>query len=949
MRKLLIGLLFALPAVAFASPVSWDFSGGNLLQPLQSGWSALVKANRFQATGTTASIFPYASTTALSATTFCLTGDLPCRSTWPTGGGIADPFTHPAAGQSATTSLMLLFGQASTSQLTATSSVYLATLGGNVGIGTDAPTNALDIIGTAIRQANTATDATNKAFKFTDRNYTNAQNDFLIVFGQSKSTGNTLLLGGGQTGYTAASAIGIYTGTGNNTDIGTSRLSIDSTGNITVSSLTGGGVVSSGATGVLYNSATTTASCSGTVSCSSFTVLGSSPITLTGTGASASPYDIATTSTIAISQLAYYTKTSGITTIGGVSTSSATINNGLTGTLTTLGSGQTIGLATINAGVLGAVVNGSVPTSQATSTLYGVGTNGFVLAEVLGIPTWVATTTLSTISGQLDLTTKVTGDLPFANLAQGGANTFLVNQTGATADFAAVASSTIASGLYVGTAGQVLYRTTAGTWVGTATTTAGTGLSYNGTSFTVNTSQNIATLSNLTTNGVLTTTGAAGTLVVDASGLDVANGGTGATSFAANSIIVSNAAGTALIATTSQLTTGSLLATSTATSTFTGSLIVGNSTTNPLALGGYTHPYVRIGTTSCPINPTFYNYFEICGNEDSTNGIQAYIGNSSAGTKAFTGWSLGNNRSDTNLTNFAGSYLNSDTYSDTTFGTAVAIPSLFSLENSMGPISIIAATTSIPSSYITVITGGAATANEAARWTGGGDYGIGTTTPKWRLTVASSTGPQVTLTDGSITDAPFNFRAGNNAFYLSTSSITTFATSTNPILSIINGGIAGLLGLGSSTPSAQFAINSTAGFWPFAIGSSTGNLFSVSPYGEITLSEQRAGTSTAAKIDWSTSGPTVLYQTGVSATTINIVNATTSQFAGSRKMVTVCNPGATAGAITWAAVEWSGNTAPTQTTTANQCDVYSFFITAATSTAAAPTWKVFGSGTTGFQ
>lgn len=52
------------------------------------------------------------------------------------GGGIADPFSHPAAGQSATTSLMLLFGQASTSQFTATSSVYLATSAGGVNIGT---------------------------------------------------------------------------------------------------------------------------------------------------------------------------------------------------------------------------------------------------------------------------------------------------------------------------------------------------------------------------------------------------------------------------------------------------------------------------------------------------------------------------------------------------------------------------------------------------------------------------------------------------------------------------------------------------------------------------------------------------------------------------------------------------------------------------------------------
>lgn len=63
------------------------------------------------------------------------------------GGGIQDPFTHPAAGQSATTSLMQLFGQASTSQFTATSSAYLATVAGGVGIGTTTVSKLLYVYG----------------------------------------------------------------------------------------------------------------------------------------------------------------------------------------------------------------------------------------------------------------------------------------------------------------------------------------------------------------------------------------------------------------------------------------------------------------------------------------------------------------------------------------------------------------------------------------------------------------------------------------------------------------------------------------------------------------------------------------------------------------------------------------------------------------------------------
>lgn len=63
--------------------------------------------------------------------------------------------------------------------------------------------------------------------------------------------------------------------------------------------------------------------------------------------------------------------------------------------------------------------------------------------------------------------------------------------------------------------------------------------------------------------------------------------------------------------------------------------------------------------------------------------------------------------------------------------------------------------------------------------THGGDWGVGTTSPNWRLTAASSTGPQLTLTDASVTNAPFNFRAINNSLYISTSSVTTLATTSS--------------------------------------------------------------------------------------------------------------------------------------------------------------------------
>lgn len=74
MKKLLyfipiLAVIFLLSfAFAKAAPISWDFNvGTNILQPLQSAWSALVKAENFQATSTTkVNTFPNASTTALS-------------------------------------------------------------------------------------------------------------------------------------------------------------------------------------------------------------------------------------------------------------------------------------------------------------------------------------------------------------------------------------------------------------------------------------------------------------------------------------------------------------------------------------------------------------------------------------------------------------------------------------------------------------------------------------------------------------------------------------------------------------------------------------------------------------------------------------------------------------------------------------------------------------------
>lgn len=65
-------------------------------------------------------------------------------------------------------------------------------------------------------------------------------------------------------------------------------------------------------------------------------------------------------------------------------------------------------------------------------------------------------------------------------------------------------------------------------------------------------------------------------------------------------------------------------------------------------------------------------------------------------------------------------------------------------------------------------------------------FTLGTTTSDTALaTLATSTGPQLSLSDGSVTATPWFFRTINSSFFLSTSSPTSFATSTNSLFSII--------------------------------------------------------------------------------------------------------------------------------------------------------------------
>lgn len=85
---------------------------------------------------------------------------------------------------------------------------------------------------------------------------------------------------------------------------------------------------------------------------------------------------------------------------------------------------------------------------------------------------------------------------------------------------------------------------------------------------------------------------------------------------------------------------------------------------------------------------------------------------------------------------------------------------------------------------------------ERIRINSSGSTGFGTSTPQWKLQIASSTGPQLTLSE---TDNSFNhwsFRNAGGLFYLATSSRTTFATSTVSAFSINANGFPAFPSLG---------------------------------------------------------------------------------------------------------------------------------------------------------
>jgi hypothetical protein len=145
--------------------------------------------------------------------------------------------------------------------------------------------------------------------------------------------------------------------------------------------------------------------------------------------------------------------------------------------------------------------------------------------------------------------------------------------------------------------------------------------------------------------------------------------------------------------------------------------------------------------------------------------------------------------------------------------------------------------------------------------------------------------------------------------------------------------------IGSTTPS--FAIGGVNQDGRIGIATSSASQLArlALGSGSLLVYEGQPATTTSITVNWA-AGNQQNIRLGTAGTTISFTNYS----AGQKLVLTICNPGSAAGAITWGTqILWPAGTAPAQTTTADKCDVWSFLATQGTSTL-----KVLGSQSANF-
>ena len=563
--------------------------------------------------------------------------------------------------------------------------------------------------------------------------------------------------------------------------------------------------------------------------------------------------------------------------------------------------GRTFGIRAVTEGDAGSVFAPAALYAETRGTTQGNAarfySSSITTADLLNLYTDTSSFSGTGLSMNLGATGSFTGN--FLNLKKAGTSQVIITQNGeigigTTSPRAFLAinpSGTATSSFLVGSSTATHFVITSTGSVGIGTTSPGTLLSLG------NTGANTINLSATATSTF-------------GSGLNILTG-----CFAVNNTCVGGGGITALGSGYAS-TTGTTITFSTSTLAFNGftfgTTIVpsaGALLFTPTVSGTLSIAGGGTGTTTAPVSQLLYG---------GSGGVYQSVATTSVTCTGSATCSTFNVLGSSPITINAGS--------DFTFETNYAVLTAASTSALWAKAGLFASSTSAyPTLAVQQLGAGA-----AATFLGG-NVGIGTTSPYAKLSVTDTvSAAQFVLAYDDIRYGKFQVDSAGDLFIdaqganirLNEDNLFVCAGGSCPTGSPTGNGnlvVETALGVGSSTPWGKISIGSG---------------------GALVVGENNLATSTSITVNWK-NGNQQLVRIGTAATTISFSN-----YIGGQKLVLiVCNPPSlTAGAITWGSqVLWAAGSAPTQTTTAGKCDVWSFLATIASSTL-----KVFGTQTANF-
>lgn len=578
------------------------------------------------------------------------------------------------------------------------------------------------------------------------------------------------------------------------------------------------------------SAATTTASCSGSASCTPFTVIGSSPVTISATGGTGGTGTVSTSTHETAGGLPYWTSTSGTPALlGQTSTSSISVGTSLTVTGGSLGYQVGGSAVTINAiqdirttasptfagatiGSLAGLIGGNAGNLYAIATSSPLNTG---ITGNAGTATALASTPTKCSAGNYPLGVDAQGNAQNCTAAGTGTVTAvtatypLASSGGTTPNITTAFGTTTTWGM--GNNGLVMTGSTGIPF--SQSTSSPINLNISGNAATVTTNANLSGAvtssgSNVTSfgsqNAGVLGTAATGVLTMQATSTLFGAAQNGKILGYSNGSLIALATTTfnsPLTYSAGAVSCASCL-TANQTVTLTGVVTGSGSTAITTAFGtqnaGVLGSVVNGNTTAPLATSTLYGN-GIGGQVLAwNNGVPQWVATSSIsnGVSSLTagnGISLSGSTGAVTVTN------------------SIGYP--FPYNNNTGttsPLLLLASTTIGNGTLGLTVNGPATTTGNTNLATLSGRVGIGTSTPNWPLDIAG-TRPSIDLSDTSggtnLKHWIISSEGGN--LYIGTSS-DLYATTTRPTISIIPGGQSGWVGIGTSSPEAPLTIQSNS-------------------------------------------------------------------------------------------------------------------------------------------